>query len=155
MPVQLMNCTLPKLMEGQKLTQGALQTPLRMPPQWTFYSDKFLIYFQMASEFLARLLSAVTPPRTGWVSWAVWVRLSPSGMARSAAPGFVSLLDSSGCVKGAGLAGWHQIPRLQEDGNTSSSGRKEGSVFRSVEYFSRGIIGKSTRDSSWNSQIPR
>lgn len=92
MPVQLMNCTLPKLMEGQKLTQGALQTPLRMPPQWTFYSDKFLIYFQMASEFLARLLSAVTPPRTGWVSWAVWVRLSPSGMARSAAPGFVSLL---------------------------------------------------------------
>lgn len=34
----------------------------------------------MVSEFLAHLLSAVSPPRTVWVLWAVGVRLSPSGL---------------------------------------------------------------------------
>lgn len=39
--------------------QVALQMLLQMPPQWTFYSDKFLIYFQMAFEFLEHLLYAI------------------------------------------------------------------------------------------------
>lgn len=42
--------------------QVALQMPLQMPPQWTLYSDKFLIYFQMAFEFLEHLLYVIFFP---------------------------------------------------------------------------------------------
>lgn len=138
MPVQLVNCTLPKLMEGQKLTQGALRMLLQMSPQWTFYSDKFLIYFQMVSEFLAHLLSAVSPPRTVWVLWAVGVRLSPSGLEMGLemawpVPQLLALCPfsgSNGWMKVAGLTKWHQIPRLEEDRSNSSFWKKGGVWFQ-------------------------
>lgn len=46
----------------KELTQVALQMPLQMPPQQTFHSDKFLIYFKMAFEFLEHLLYAIIFP---------------------------------------------------------------------------------------------
>lgn len=45
----------------KELTQVALQMLLQMPPQQTFHSDKFLIYFRMA-EFPEYLLYAVIFP---------------------------------------------------------------------------------------------
>lgn len=62
MPARLMNCTLPKLMAKKGAYASSITDAVQMPPQRTFHSDKFLIYFQMAFEFLEHLLRAIIFP---------------------------------------------------------------------------------------------